>query len=93
MIAALDKLAADGYTVTRTRTHRETAAALRRRQLKEQAAQDKEKFQAGLVSELQLLEDERQFLKTNIREIESRLQIFQFALNLSKSLGLSLAEI
>ena len=53
----------------------------------------KEKFQAGLVSELQLLEDERQFLKTNIREIESRLQIFQFALNLSKSLGLSLPEI
>jgi multidrug efflux system outer membrane protein len=53
----------------------------------------KEKFRAGLVSELQLLEDERQFLKTNIREIESRLQIFQFALNLSKSLGLSLPEI
>ena len=53
----------------------------------------KEKFRAGLVSELQLLEDERQFLKTNIREIESRLQIFLFALNLSKSLGLSLAEI
>ena len=53
----------------------------------------KERFRAGLVSELQLLEDERQFLKTNIREIESKLQIFQFALNLSKSLGLSLAEI
>ena len=53
----------------------------------------KEKFRAGLVSELQLLEDERQFLKTNIRKIESRLQIFQFALNLSKSLGLSLEEI
>ena len=53
----------------------------------------KEKFQAGLLSELQLLEDERQFLKTNIREIESRLQIFLFALNLSNSLGLSLAEI
>ena len=53
----------------------------------------KEKLRAGLLSELQLLEDERQFLKTNIREIESRLQIFQFALNLSKSLGLSLVEI
>ena len=53
----------------------------------------KERFKAGLVSELRLLEDERQFLKTNIREIESKLQIFQFALNLSKSLGLSLAEI
>ena len=39
--------------------------------------QPKEKFRADLVSELQLLEDERQFLKTNIREIESKLQIFR----------------
>ena len=48
----------------------------------------KERFIAGIVSELQLLEDERQFLRTSIKEVDTRLQVFQFSLNLSKSLGL-----
>tara|TARA_B100001248_G_scaffold262566_1_gene259462 strand:- start:1880 stop:3250 length:1371 start_codon:yes stop_codon:yes gene_type:complete len=48
----------------------------------------KERLIAGLVSELQLLEDERQFLRTSIKEVDTRLQVFQFSLNLSKSLGL-----
>ena len=47
---------------------------------------------AGLVSELQLLEDERQFLSTSIKEVETRFLVFQFALNLSKSLGLRWEE-
>ena len=51
-----------------------------------------ERLIAGLVSELQLLEDERQFLSTSIKEVETRFQVFQFALNLSKSLGLRWEE-
>ena len=47
-----------------------------------------ERLIAGLVSELQLLEDERQFLRASIKEVDARHQLFQFSLNLSKSLGL-----
>ena len=48
----------------------------------------RQRLTAGLVSELELLEDERQFLRTNMVAVESKMQVFQFALNLSKSLGL-----
>ena len=52
----------------------------------------KERFKAGLISELELLEAERQFLKTNVKRIKSRLQIFQYAIDLSKSLGLDIRK-
>ena len=46
------------------------------------------KLSAGIVSQLELLEDERQFLDTNRKAIKSRLKVFQFALDLTMSLGL-----
>ena len=48
----------------------------------------RQRLTAGLVTELELLEDERQFLRTNMIAVESKMQVFQFALSLSKSLGL-----
>jgi outer membrane protein TolC len=51
-----------------------------------------ERLQAGLISQLELLEDERQYLSIQRDELSKRLQVFQFALNLSKSLGLRWEE-
>ena len=51
----------------------------------------KAKLEAGLVSQLELLEDERQFLDSNRKSIKSRLRLFQFALDLTKSLGIQWA--
>ncbi|MAL85116.1 MAG: hypothetical protein CMI23_01990 [Opitutae bacterium] len=51
----------------------------------------KAKLEAGLVSQLELLEDERQFLDSNRKSIKSRLRVFQFALDLTKSLGIQWA--
>ncbi len=51
-----------------------------------------DRLRAGLVSQLQLLEDERQFLRIQRDELSTRLQVFQFALDLSKSLGLRWEE-
>lgn len=45
---ALEQLAASGYSVTKTRTHIETAVALRQRQLEEQAAQHAKLWKAGM---------------------------------------------
>ena len=47
-----------------------------------------DRLQAGLISQLELLEDERQYLSIQRDELSTRLQLFQFALNLSKALGL-----
>ena len=49
VVAAVEQLTADGYTVTRTRTHIETAAVLRRRQLDEQAAQLGKRWKPGMA--------------------------------------------
>ena len=51
-----------------------------------------EQLQVGLISQLELLEDERQYLSIQRDELSTRLQVFQFALNLSKSLGLRWEE-
>jgi outer membrane protein TolC len=51
-----------------------------------------ERLQAGLISQLELLEDERQYLSIQRDELSKRLHVFQFALNLSKSLGLRWEE-
>ena len=52
----------------------------------------KSKLDAGIVSQLELIEDERQFLETNRKAVVSRLQVFQFALDLTKALGLQWKE-
>jgi outer membrane protein TolC len=52
----------------------------------------KSKLEVGMVSQLELIEDERQFLETNRRAVISRLQVFQFALDLTKALGLKWRE-
>ena len=52
----------------------------------------KSKLEAGIVSQLELIEDERQFLETNRKAVVSRLQVFQFALDLTKALGLQWEE-
>ena len=49
----------------------------------------KSKLEAGIVSQLELIEDERQFLETNRKAVVSTLQVFQFALDLRKHLDYS----
>jgi outer membrane protein TolC len=51
-----------------------------------------DRLQAGLISQLELLEDERQYLSIQRDELSTRLQVFQFAINLTKSLGLRWAQ-
>jgi multidrug efflux system outer membrane protein len=50
----------------------------------------KEKFKAGLLSSLELWMDEQKAWETESQLISTRLQLFQFALELSKSLGLKI---
>ena len=49
----------------------------------------RQKLQQGIVSQLQLLEDEKLFLKAGRKTLEIRLEFFKAAFGLSKSLGLS----
>ena len=53
----------------------------------------KGKFRAGLISELVLLEGERNSLNAKIKSIESKMKVFQSAINLSRALGLCVEEI
>ena len=53
----------------------------------------KGKFRAGLISELVLLEGERNSLDAKIKSIESKMKVFQSAINLSRALGLCVEEI
>lgn len=50
----------------------------------------KAKFQAGILSSLDLWADERKVWEAESRLVYARLQLFEFALTLSKSLGLKM---
>ena len=50
----------------------------------------KAKFQAGILSSLDLWADERKVWEAESRLVSARLQLFEFALTLSKSLGLKM---
>jgi len=52
----------------------------------------KEKFKAGLHSSLELWMDEQKAWETESQLISTRLQMFQFALELSRSLGLKIKK-
>lgn len=52
----------------------------------------KAKFQAGIISSLDLLVDERKVWETESRLVSRRLQVFEFALALTRALGLRMTN-